>query len=184
MGIAAFLPRGPLERVRGSTGWGSQGAKVLGRLGARAAILEPDAERPRQRRSGSQARFCSIRPTRCRLPSLDSPVAEWTWTVPAKVVRVVDGDRVIVTLDLGWRVYRNEERIGVAGIAAPEVRGEARPSGLAAKPHAETLLPVGSSVLINRRPSRPSSAPSGASRFRGPADFGDAMVDAGDARRV
>jgi hypothetical protein len=35
------------------------------------------------------------------------------WTVPATVVRVVDGDTVIVNLDLGWRVYRNEERIRV-----------------------------------------------------------------------
>ncbi len=29
------------------------------------------------------------------------------------VVRVVDGDTVIMNLDLGWRVYGNEERIRV-----------------------------------------------------------------------
>ena len=38
-------------------------------------------------------------------------MADWTWTVPATVVRVIDGDTIIVTLDLGWRVYRNDERI-------------------------------------------------------------------------
>ena len=35
-------------------------------------------------------------------------------TVPATVVRVAEGDTVIVTLDLGWPVYRNEERIRIA----------------------------------------------------------------------
>jgi hypothetical protein len=53
-------------------------------------------------------------------------MAEWTWTVPATVVRVIDGDAIVVTLDLGWRVYRNEEHIRVAGINTPEIRGPER----------------------------------------------------------
>ena len=75
-------------------------------------------------------------------------MAEWTWTVPATVVRVIDGDTIVVTLDLGWRVYRNEEHIRVAGINTPEIRGPEREQGAAAKAHAESLLPVGSSVLV------------------------------------
>jgi micrococcal nuclease len=69
-------------------------------------------------------------------------------TVPATVVRVVDGDTVIVNLDLGWRVYRDVERIRVNGISAPEVRGRSRKRGLAAKAHAETLVPVGTAVVV------------------------------------
>jgi micrococcal nuclease len=63
-------------------------------------------------------------------------MAEWTWTVPATVVRVIDGNAIVVTLDLGWRVYRNEEHIRVAGINTPEIRGPEREQGAAAKAYA------------------------------------------------
>jgi endonuclease YncB( thermonuclease family) len=99
-------------------------------------------------------------------------MADWTWTVPATVVEVLDGDTVVVNLDLGWRVYRNEERIRVAGIAAPEIRGPEREAGLAAKAHAESLLPAGREVLVNSQAKPASNAASGASGSRERATSG------------
>lgn len=43
------------------------------------------------------------------------------WTVPARVVRVVDGDTLILDLDLGWHVWRLGERVRLSGINAPEM---------------------------------------------------------------
>lgn len=100
------------------------------------------------------------------------------------VVRVLDGDTVIVNLDLGWRVYRNEERIRVAGIAAPEIRGAEKEAGLAAKAHAETLLPVGATVLVNSQAKPTFERTVGSIRIPRKGDFGDLMVRAGHAQRV
>ncbi len=41
------------------------------------------------------------------------------WTVPGHVVRIVDGDTMIVKLDLGWRISL-EQYVRFAGINAPE----------------------------------------------------------------
>lgn len=110
-------------------------------------------------------------------------MTDWEWAVPATVGRVVDGDTVIVTLDLGWRVYRNDERIRVAGIAAPEIRGAERQAGLAAKAHAETLLPVGANVLV-RSQAKPTFERTVDFHIPGKGDFGAAMIRAGHAKRV
>lgn len=47
-------------------------------------------------------------------------------------VRVVDGDTVDLDVDLGFQVYRRE-RIRLAGIDAPEMRGPERPRGVEAR---------------------------------------------------
>jgi len=49
----------------------------------------------------------------------------------AKVTRVIDGDTIDVTVDLGFHV-QIRERLRLYGINAPEVRGVDRPAGLAA----------------------------------------------------
>ena len=104
--------------------------------------------------------------------------------VPAMVVRVVDGDTVIVNLDLGWRVYRNEERIRVNVIAAPEVRGRSRRRGLAAKVHAESLLPVGAAVVVTSEAKPTFERTVGSIEIPGLGDFGELMITSGHAVRV
>jgi endonuclease YncB( thermonuclease family) len=111
-------------------------------------------------------------------------MAEWTWTVPATVVRVIDGDAIVVTLDLGWRVYRNEEHIRVAGINTPEIRGPERERGFAAKAYAESLLPVGSSVLVTPQAKPTFERTTGSVKIPRRGDFGTLMVKAGHAVRV
>lgn len=107
-----------------------------------------------------------------------------TWTVPATVVRVIDGDTVIVNLDLGWRVYRNDERIRIAGINAPERGTEA---GTAATFYARSLLDVGDLVTVVSQ-AKPSFERTVGSIIvhldEGDADYAELMVEAGHAVRV
>jgi endonuclease YncB( thermonuclease family) len=63
------------------------------------------------------------------------------------VVRVVDGDTVIVVADLGWRV-KIETAVRVDGINAPEKNTDA---GRAARDYAMFLLPAGMAVTITSK---------------------------------
>lgn len=58
------------------------------------------------------------------------------WTVPARVERVIDGDTLDVTLDLGWGLYKRDH-VRVHGINAPEKNTEA---GKLAKAYADALI--------------------------------------------
>lgn len=51
------------------------------------------------------------------------------WTVPATVLRVVDGDTLMLKLDLGWHISY-EARCRLIGVNAPEIGTE---EGQAAK---------------------------------------------------
>ena len=66
-----------------------------------------------------------------------------TWTVPAVITRVVDGDTVEARLDLGWRVTMTA-KIRLAGINCPEID---TPEGVAARAFTvntlNRLMPVG-----------------------------------------
>ncbi len=55
------------------------------------------------------------------------------YTYLAHVVRVVDGDTIDVDIDLGFNTWRRDERLRLARINAPEVRGPERAAGFAAK---------------------------------------------------
>ena len=68
----------------------------------------------------------------------------------AIVRRVVDGDTMDVTLDLGFDILYNN-RIRLYGINTPESRTrdlEEKKRGLAAKDRVKELCPVGSSVTL------------------------------------
>lgn len=68
------------------------------------------------------------------------------YTVPARIVRVVDGDTLRVHLDLGWGIWLRDEPIRLAGINAPELRlpgGGLNPAGVAARDYlAELVAPA------------------------------------------
>ena len=68
----------------------------------------------------------------------------------AKIRRVVDGDTVDITLDLGFDILYNN-RIRLYGINTPESRTrdlEEKKRGLAAKDRVKELCPVGSSITL------------------------------------
>lgn len=53
-----------------------------------------------------------------------------TWTVPALVKRVIDGDTLVCDLDLGWGLWLHDRRVRLAGVNCPEMN---TPSGEAAR---------------------------------------------------
>ncbi len=65
----------------------------------------------------------------------------------ARVERIVDGDTIEFSVDLGFHVYFREQ-MRLAHYAAPEVTGIERPLGLIAKQKLEELLPAGTVVKI------------------------------------
>ena len=101
-----------------------------------------------------------------------------TWTVPATVVRVVDGDTIAVDLDLGWRVYRNDEHLRIAGINAPERNTR---KGKAAAAYARELLPEGVVVTVVSQAKPTFTRTVGSITLPDGRDFADAMVEAGHA---
>lgn len=64
----------------------------------------------------------------------------------ASLVRVIDGDTVVMVVDLGFTVSVNIE-FRLLGINAPEMKGTSKVAGQAAKEHLEQLLAQGSLSL-------------------------------------
>jgi micrococcal nuclease len=76
------------------------------------------------------------------------------------VVRVIDGDTVVVDIDLGFDVVLRDQHIRIRHIDTPEVRTRdlvEKEKGLEAKARAEELLPVGSSQYMFSRSYNSSS---------------------------
>lgn len=69
------------------------------------------------------------------------------WEYKAKTVRVLDGDSIEVSIDLGFNIWF-KEIVRLAGIDAPETRGPTKNAGLAAKSFLEALLPAGTLVTL------------------------------------
>ena len=61
------------------------------------------------------------------------------WKMPAEVVRVVDGDTVVLNCDLGFRL-NIQIKARLYGINAPEMRGPERPDGIDSKSLLEDLI--------------------------------------------
>lgn len=79
----------------------------------------------------------------------------------ATVVRIVDGDTVVGTVDRGFYDY-SEKYIRLAGINAPELNSpdpEVRAAGQAAKEYLAQILPIGSEFWINSKKLDPYKRP-------------------------
>lgn len=99
-----------------------------------------------------------------------------TWTVPATVLRVVDGDTVRLELDLGWHITL-VANCRVIGINAPEL---STLEGQAARAYAAQSLPVDAAVVFESKALDKYGRPLGHIR-RGGVDFGQLMLAAGHA---
>ena len=67
-----------------------------------------------------------------------------TYIYHCELDRVVDGDTIDVSIDLGFKVWLHKERVRLLGIDTPESRTrnlEEKALGLAAKEHLKKLLP-------------------------------------------
>lgn len=75
-------------------------------------------------------------------------VAGPVWVVQARVVRWIDGDTLVVDIDLGWGTWRHDAHVRLLDIDTPE-RGE---SGYGeAKVRALDLCPPGTVVKLTSR---------------------------------
>ena len=61
----------------------------------------------------------------------------------AKVVKIYDGDTLTLDIDLGMFVWAHAQKIRVARINCPEVRGEEREQGLIARDYVRDKLSGG-----------------------------------------
>lgn len=61
------------------------------------------------------------------------------FTYTAELVRVIDGDTVVLDIDLGFHTWRRGERYRLARINAPELK---TPDGPAARDHLSSLLGI------------------------------------------
>ncbi len=69
----------------------------------------------------------------------------------AKIVRVIDGDTVVVDIDLGLSIWKHNEHIRLEGIAAPELT---QAGGKEARDYLKILLPVGTEITLTTKKDR------------------------------
>lgn len=100
-----------------------------------------------------------------------------SWTVPATVERVIDGDTAVLVLDLGWNITLTA-RCRVLSINAPEMDTQL---GKAAQAYAAELLPVGSTVVFHSRSLDKYGRPLGSILTPRGTDFATDMLSAGHA---
>lgn len=98
------------------------------------------------------------------------------WTVPAAVIRIIDGDTVKLNLDLGWHIYL-VSNVRVFGINSPEL---STIEGKEAKAYLEGVLLAGSLVVFESRELDKYGRPLGSIRF-GNIDVGALMIERGFA---
>mgnify|MGYP001401598590 FL=1 len=76
------------------------------------------------------------------------PTTDDLYVYLARIERVVDGDTVVASLDLGCDVWLLHQHCRLSGINAPEKTGGTKASGLASKEHLEALLKGHDTVLV------------------------------------
>lgn len=68
-----------------------------------------------------------------------------TYQYPAEVQRVVDGDTIILAVDLGFGIWLREQSFRLLGINARE---KSQPGGIEARSHLMELLPHATRVIL------------------------------------
>ena len=69
----------------------------------------------------------------------------------AIVKKIYDADTVTVDIDLGFGTWLKNQQIRLYGINAPEVRGESKVAGFAARDILIKWIPIGSEIIIRTR---------------------------------
>ena len=68
-----------------------------------------------------------------RLPGMFTKVENYLYYYRAELVRVIDGDSIVVDIDWGAKIWSKNAHLRLLGINAPELRGESRDRGIEAK---------------------------------------------------
>lgn len=70
----------------------------------------------------------------------------------ARVNRIIDGDSVVLDIDLGFDIWMDNQHVRIYGIDTPEIRTkdlDEKKIGFIAKKHVEDLLPIGEIIKVN-----------------------------------
>lgn len=70
------------------------------------------------------------------------------YTYRAKISRVIDGDTIVVDMDLGLGVWVHDQYLRLQGIDTPELRGDEREDGLKAKQFVRHHLAIATDMVI------------------------------------
>ncbi len=73
------------------------------------------------------------------------PVSADEFSYPAKIVRIIDGDTIVVDINLGMRHIVEREQIRLYGINTPEMNTQ---EGKDVKKIVEKFLPIGSEITL------------------------------------
>lgn len=68
------------------------------------------------------------------------PDSAVSYTYEAELVRVIDGDTVVLDIDLGFETWLRNQTIRLYGLNTPEITGEEKPEGLKVKAWMEERL--------------------------------------------
>lgn len=68
------------------------------------------------------------------------------YTYNAAIVRVIDGDTLVVNIDLGFHTWRNEQTIRLLGCNAREIHDQGGPE---ARDNLTAMLPAGTPVVVS-----------------------------------
>lgn len=101
-----------------------------------------------------------------------------TWFIPAIVVRCVDGDTIVVHMEIMPGFVMHEAHVRVQGINAPEMNTSA---GKIAKMAAEVFLPLNAVVMLAMEDTDKYGRMLGKIQMSDGQDFGDLMVSSGHA---
>jgi endonuclease YncB( thermonuclease family) len=63
-----------------------------------------------------------------------------TWKYEAQLIRVVDGDTIVADIDQGMNNWMRGQYVRFAGINAPEIHGDTKEAGDAAKAFLQAIL--------------------------------------------
>ena len=70
------------------------------------------------------------------------------YTYRAIVVSIYDGDTWTVDIDCGFGIWLRKQKLRLYGVDTPELRGDEREAGLAARDWCRELAPPGTEILL------------------------------------
>ncbi len=73
------------------------------------------------------------------------PASAHEYMYPAKVVRIIDGDTIVVDINLGMKHVIQKEPLRLYGVNTPEMRTQ---EGRDVKALVEKMIPVGSDIML------------------------------------
>lgn len=80
-------------------------------------------------------------------PPKINPLPEFLYHYKAVVIDLYDADTLTLDIDLGLGAWRRGEKVRLARVDAPELRGEERTAGLVARDYVRGML-LGKEVII------------------------------------